>query len=63
MTYEAFHTSAAEEDGWNDYGYKLYLKETSVPKGTVYMDIILAEGDTQVLVKTQEVTIKEEGTQ
>lgn len=58
--YEAFHTSIAEEDGWNDYGYKLYLKGTSVPEGTVYLDVILAEGDTQVLVKTQEVTIKEE---
>lgn len=62
-TYEAFHTSVAEEDGWNDYGYKLYLKGTSVPKGTVYLDVILTEGDTQVLVTTQEVTIKEEETQ
>ena len=49
-----------EEDGWNDYGYKLYLRGTSVPKGTAYMDVILVNGDMQVLVKTQEVTIKED---
>ncbi len=58
--YEAFHTSVEEEDGWNDYGYKLYLRGTSVPKGTAYMDVILVNGDMQVLVKTQEVTIKED---
>ncbi len=58
--YEAFHTSVEEEDGWNDYGYKLYLRGTSVPKGTAYIDVIFAEGDTQVLAKTQEVMIKED---
>lgn len=59
-TYEAFHTSAEEEEGWNDYGYQLYLRGTSVPKGTVYLDVIFVNGDMQVLVKTQEVIIKED---
>lgn len=61
--YEAFHTSVEEEDGWNDYGYKLYLRGISVPKGTVYIDVVFVNDDMQVLVKTQEVTIKEERTQ
>lgn len=62
-TYEAFHTSVEEEEGWNDYGYQLYLRGASVPKGTVYLDVIFANEDMQVLVKTQEVMIKEDYTQ
>lgn len=58
VTYEAFRTSVAEEDGWNDYGYKLYLQGTSVPEGTVYIDVILVNSDTQSIVKTQEMAIK-----
>lgn len=55
VTYEAFRTSFRDADGWNDDGYKLYLRGTSVPEGTVHMDIIIVgNGDTQILAKTQD---------
>lgn len=57
VTYEAFRTSSVNEEGWNDDGYKLYLKNTSLPGGTVHMDIILVYGDTQTLVQTEEFQI------
>ena len=57
VTYEAFRTSTVEEEGWNDDGYKLYLKKTSLPQGAVHMDIILVNGDAQTLVQTEEFQI------
>lgn len=54
VTYEAFRTSAMEEEGWNDDGYQLYLKKTSIPEGKVHMDIILVNSDAQTLVRTGE---------
>lgn len=56
VTYEAFRTSHREAGGWNDDGYKLYLRGTSVPEGTVHIDIIIENGNTQVLAKTEDFT-------
>ncbi len=54
VTYEAFRTSSRMAGGWNDDGYKLYLRGTSVPEGTVHMDIIIVNGTVQTLAKTEE---------
>lgn len=54
VTYEAFCTSSMEENGWNDDGYQLYLRQASLPEGKVNVDIILVNGDTQTIVGTKE---------
>lgn len=54
VTYEAFLTSSREEEGWNDDGYQLYLRQASLPKGKVNLDIILVNGSTQTIVGTEE---------
>ena len=54
MTYEAFLTSSREEEGWNDDGYQLYLRQASLPRGKVNLDIILVNGSTQTIVGTEE---------
>lgn len=56
VTYEAFRTSFREADGWNDDGYQLYLRQTSVPEGTVHIDIITGNRGIQTLVKTEDFT-------
>lgn len=55
-TYQAFRTSFRETDGdgWNDDGYQLYLRGTSIPEGTVHVDIIIVNGAVQTLAKTEE---------
>ena len=54
VTYEAFLTSSREEEGWNDDGYQLYLRQASLPRGKVNLDIILVNGSTQTIVGTEE---------
>ena len=54
VTREAFCTSSMDEEGWNDDGYQLYLKKSSLPEGKVRMDIILVNGDIQTIVRTEE---------
>ncbi len=54
VTYEAFRTSAPENAGWNDDGYKLYLQKASIPEGTVNIDIIIVNRGLQTIVKTEE---------
>lgn len=53
VTYEAFLTSSREEEGWNDDGYQLYLRQASLPRGKVNLDIILVNGSTQTIVGTE----------
>ncbi|NDO70467.1 hypothetical protein FMM80_18195 [Schaedlerella arabinosiphila] len=54
VTYEAFLTSSRGEEGWNDNGYQLYLRQASLPRGKVNLDIILVNGSTQTIVGTEE---------
>ena len=54
VTYEAFLTSSRGEEGWNDDGYQLYLRQASLPRGKVNLDIILVNGSTQTIVGTEE---------
>ena len=54
VTYEAFLTSSRGEEGWNDDGYQLYLRQASLPRGKVNLDIILVNGSTQTIVGTGE---------
>lgn len=54
VTYEAFRTSVPEGAGWNDDGYRLYLRKASVPEGTVHIDIIIVNRGIQTIAKTEQ---------
>ncbi|MDO5146403.1 MAG: hypothetical protein Q4D60_05320 [Eubacteriales bacterium] len=52
VMYEAFPVSLNLDNETSDYGYQLYLKEKSVPKGIITSEVIVGHGDNGISVKT-----------